>query len=263
MMNRYGCEGLRIVISGGTSGIGLAAAANFLADGADVYLLGRDAARGRQATKQLFAQTGRKAEYFACDVSSQQACQQALEKIGGSIDILVASAGIYKEERLANVTEESFAQIMDVNVKGMVYFLQAGLKYMQQGSIVTIASDAGMSGNYGCPLYCASKGAVVALTRALALDLAPAVRVNCICPADVDTPLLKKTAAGVRRQLYGRRNERGLSAPAPWTGGRNSACDLCRCFSAEQFYDRQHYCCRWGLDGQIKLPTGHTAAPYL
>lgn len=192
MMNRYGCEGLRIVISGGTSGIGLAAAANFLADGADVYLLGRDAARGRQATKQLFAQTGRKAEYFACDVSSQQACQQALEKIGGSIDILVASAGIYKEERLANVTEESFAQIMDVNVKGMVYFLQAGLKYMQQGSIVTIASDAGMSGNYGCPLYCASKGAVVALTRALALDLAPAVRVNCICPADVDTPLLQK-----------------------------------------------------------------------
>lgn len=192
MMNKYGCEGLRIVISGGTSGIGLAAAANFLADGADVYLLGRDAARGRQATKQLLAQTGRKAEYFACDVSSQQACQQALEKIGGSIDILVASAGIYKEERLANVTEESFAQIMDVNVKGMVYFLQAGLKYMQQGSIVTIASDAGMSGNYGCPLYCASKGAVVALTRALALDLAPAVRVNCICPADVDTPLLQK-----------------------------------------------------------------------
>lgn len=57
---------------------------------------------------------------------------------------------------------------------------------------MNIASDAGISGNYGCPLYCASKGAVVALTKALALDYAPKIRVNCVCPADVDTPLLRK-----------------------------------------------------------------------
>ncbi len=60
----------------------------------------------------------------------------------------------------------------------------------QDRCIINIASDAGIGGNYGCPVYCASKGAVVSLTKALALDLAPDIRVNCICPGDVDTPLL-------------------------------------------------------------------------
>lgn len=97
------------------------------------------------------------------------------------------------EQRLENMQEEDYTRIMDVNVKGTMLLTQAALPYMYSGgSIVNIASDAAVSGNYGCPLYCASKGAVVALTRALALDLAPAVRVNCVCPADVDTPLLAK-----------------------------------------------------------------------
>ena len=91
------------------------------------------------------------------------------------------------------MSEADYDAIMDTNVKGTLLLTQACLPLMYEGgSIVNIASDAGVNGNYGCPVYCASKGAVVALTRALALDLAPAIRVNCVCPADVDTPLLAR-----------------------------------------------------------------------
>lgn len=192
-MKGYGCEGLHVVISGGTSGIGLAAAEKMLVDGAaSVCILGRSQARGEAAVKFLLEKTGKEALYLPCDVSSQEDCVKAFKQLGVQQDILIASAGIYVEERLEQISEQSF-ELMDTNVKGIVYFLQAGLPYLKEGgSIVTVASDAGVSGNYGCPLYCASKGAVVALTRALALDLAPKVRVNCVCPADVDTPLLQK-----------------------------------------------------------------------
>lgn len=192
MMN-YGCEGLNVVISGGTSGIGLAAAARFLSDGAKVYILGRSVLRGAMAVQKLQAATERKAVYIPCDVTKAEDCRQALASIGEPIQILVNAAGVYMEQRLGNMTEQAYADIFDTNVKGTMLLTQAALPYMYGGgSIVNIASDAGISGNYGCPLYCASKGAVVALTKALALDYAPNIRVNCVCPADVDTPLLRK-----------------------------------------------------------------------
>jgi NAD(P)-dependent dehydrogenase (short-subunit alcohol dehydrogenase family) len=192
MMN-YGCEGLNVVISGGTSGIGLAAAEKFLRDGANVYLLGRSVLRGAMAVQKLLAITERSAFYIPCNVASVEDCRKALQSIGGNIHILVNAAGVYMEQRLENVTEEAIANIFDTNVKGTMFLTQAALPFMYGGgSIVNIASDAGISGNYGCPVYCASKGAVVALTKALALDYAPNIRVNCVCPADVDTPLLRK-----------------------------------------------------------------------
>ncbi len=197
---QYGCEGLCAVISGGTSGIGLEVARRFLLDGARVYILGRSRLRGAQAVTYLKQETGADAVYISCDVSSQKQCAEAIAKIAAcekvqdcQIDILVNSAGVYKEQRLEQLTEEDFASMMGVNVQGSMLLTQAALPYLHSGScVVNVASDAGINGNYGCPLYCASKGAVVSLTRALALDLAPAVRVNCVCPADVDTPLLAK-----------------------------------------------------------------------
>lgn len=192
---RYGCEGLVAVISGGTSGIGLAAAAMLVRDQARVFILGRDSRRGEQAAGQL-QKDGGTAVYISADVTDADSCKQAVEQIAqqyGKIDILINSAGIYKEERLENFSMASFNSIMSVNVAGTMLLTQAALPYMYGGaSIVNIASDAGISGNYGCALYCASKGAVVALTKALALDLAPKIRVNCVCPADVQTPLLEK-----------------------------------------------------------------------
>ena len=210
---KYGCEGLVAVISGGTSGIGLAAAAKLAADGARVYILGRSRAKGEAAVRQLQeamalcrgeVQAQGEAFFVPCDVSKAASCKEAVAKIGereksllreqqAHIDILINSAGVYAEQRLENMTEADYAAIMDTNVKGTLLLTQACLPLMYSGgSIINIASDAGVSGNYGCPVYCASKGAVVSLTRALALDLAPQIRVNCICPADVDTPLLAR-----------------------------------------------------------------------
>ncbi|MDY4919585.1 MAG: SDR family oxidoreductase [Phascolarctobacterium sp.] len=207
---KYGCAGLVAVISGGTSGIGLSAAAKLAAEGAQVYILGRNAKRGAAACAELerAVAAGGSVHFIPCDVTSSGSCKAAVAQIGAlerermgkaqpyaswQIDILVNSAGVYAEERLENMTEESYAQIMDTNVKGTLLLTQACLPQMYGGgSIVNIASDAGVSGNYGCVVYCASKGAIVSLTRALALDLAPSIRVNCVCPADVDTPLLAR-----------------------------------------------------------------------
>ena len=189
----YGCENLTAVISGGTSGIGLATASLLLQDGAQVYLLGRSRTRGQQALEQLEQATGRRAVYLPCDVTRAEACRRAVSMVEGNVDILIHSAGVYLEERLEQLSEASYTRLMDTNVKGVLLLTQAALpKLYGGGSIVTIASDAGISGNYGCPLYCASKGALVSLTKALALDLAPHIRVNCICPADVQTPLLAR-----------------------------------------------------------------------
>lgn len=189
LMN-YNCADLVAVISGGTSGIGLAAAKMLLADGAKVYILGRNEERGLAAMEEL----GAGAVYVQADITSAASCRGAIGQIAEErIHILINSAGVYQEQRLENMQEADYAAIMDTNVKGTMLLTQAALPKMYAGgAIVNIASDAGISGNYGCPVYCASKGALVALTKALALDLAPAIRVNCICPADVDTPLLQQ-----------------------------------------------------------------------
>lgn len=198
----YGCEGLCAVVSGGTSGIGLAVAEKLLLDGAKVYILGRSLQKGLDAATILEQRTGQAACFIPCDVSKQESCMKALERIKTTlednvqVDILVNCAGIYKEQRLEEVAERDYEKIFDVNVKGTMFLTQAIVPAMKNGgSIINISSDAGISGNYGCPVYCASKGAIVALTKALALDLAPRIRVNCVCPADVDTPLLQEQLA--------------------------------------------------------------------
>lgn len=195
----YGCKDLCVVISGGTSGIGLETARRLLEDGARVYLLGRSRERGMQAMYYLQEKTGSNAVYIPCDVASSAQCAAAISKVairegeGFQLDILINSAGFYSEQRLEQLTEADFDAMMAVNVKGMMLLTQAALPFLKEGSnVVNIASDAALKGNYGCALYCATKGAVVAFSRALALDLAPHVRVNCVCPADVDTPLLAK-----------------------------------------------------------------------
>ena len=195
----YGMENKRGVISGGTSGIGLAAARMLGQDGAPVWLVGRDPERGEKALESLEGLPG-KALYLQEDVSTVEGCRKiaaCLQQHHQELDFLVNSAGIYQEKPFQDVTEEEYQHLMDVNVKGTIFLTQALLDlFAQDGpSIVNIASDAALEGNYGCCLYAASKGAVVAFTRSLALDLAPWVRVNCLCPGDMDTPLVEKQMA--------------------------------------------------------------------
>lgn len=191
----YGCKGKVAFISGGTSGIGMATAKLLLKDGAEVWLLGRDAEKGAAAA--LLLSTYGKVHYLQGDVKVPLDCKRAAQNVreqSERIDFLVNAAGVYQEQALEKVTENDYSALMDTNIKGMVFLTQALLPLLVDAgaSIVNIASDAGVSGNYGCPVYCASKGAVVAFSKALALDLAPSVRVNCICPGDVVTPLLEK-----------------------------------------------------------------------
>ena len=250
----YGCRNKVVVISGGTSGIGLAAARAFWKDGAAVSIVGRDSAKGMialaaiagckdpeaavfpglpEGTDTLSAAEGlandgagtrdssvpgtaeelARLRYIRADVTKPADCRMAAAIAAyygkDRIDILVNSAGIYQEKRIENVTVADYNRIMDVNVKGTLLMIQACQPYMlphgetepgtvQDRCIINIASDAGIGGNYGCPVYCASKGAVVSLTKALALDFAPDIRINCICPGDVDTPLLTAQLAAAK-----------------------------------------------------------------
>ena len=183
----------RILISGGTSGIGLAAAKLFLQAGAKVALMGRSEQRGEAALQELEA--GDRAIFVQGDVSRLADCRQALQQVidkWAGLDVLVNSAGIYVEGAIEDMTEEEIARVLDINVKGTYYLSQAAVPYLKEsrGNLVNVASDAGVHGNYYCSLYCASKGAVVMFTKALALELAGfGVRVNAIAPGDILTPL--------------------------------------------------------------------------
>jgi NAD(P)-dependent dehydrogenase (short-subunit alcohol dehydrogenase family) len=186
------------VITGGTSGIGLSTAALMLAQGKQVALLGRSSEKGKLALEELGA-LPTECAFFPCDVTDVNACQLTLEKVYnyfGRIDILVNSAGLYFEQAIADTTPDDFARIMDVNVKGTYFMCKYAIPYLRRqtaGAIVNVSSDAGLHGNNCCSLYCAAKGAVTIFTKALAIELSPyTIRVNCVCPGDVDTPATRE-----------------------------------------------------------------------
>lgn len=182
------------VISGGTSGIGLAAAEALAADGWTPVLLGRSAERGREAEARVPG-----SRFIACDVGRSADCEAALRAAAGMGRVAgaVAAAGLYVEGLLENTTDEEMEACFRTNVFGLMYFLRACVPHMKRGgSIVTVASDAALQGNVQCSVYGASKGAAAAFSRSLALELAVyGVRVNCVCPGDVKTPLLERQIA--------------------------------------------------------------------
>jgi NAD(P)-dependent dehydrogenase (short-subunit alcohol dehydrogenase family) len=190
--NTYG------VISGGTSGIGLATAKLLLSQGAKVLLLGRTDKNGDLALADLKEYAGR-VKFLRVDLGLVSQCEQlgkVLAKQGDKLNFLVNSAGCYEEKPLQDITAEDYNFMLSNNLQSTIFLTKALLPLFKDGSaIVNIASDAGIRGNYGCPLYSAAKGGVVAFSRSLALDLAPRIRVNCICPGDVDTPLVDKQIA--------------------------------------------------------------------
>ena len=178
------------LITGGTSGIGLAAARLLINDGYRVIITGRNEEKGKQAQGSL----GDNAVFFPCDVRQKHSCDRLCDIVRqeyGDIHALINCAGIYLEKSIDNTTEEEWTDVIDTNLKGTYFMTQAFVDSLRSagGSIVNVSSDAGINGNYFCSAYCASKGAITTMTKALALELAPTVRVNCVCPADVDTPL--------------------------------------------------------------------------
>lgn len=183
--------GARAVITGAGAGIGLATARLFGREGARVALLDQDGERADRAAAELGC-VGIEARAIAADVADPQgvavAFQEILSGFSGRLDILVNNAGIAEFADLEEATPEAFARIMAVNVTGAFLCAKAALPALKRdgGSIVNMASIAGLIGIPRMPAYCASKAAVIGLTRQMAVDYAGfGIRVNCVCPGRI------------------------------------------------------------------------------
>jgi NAD(P)-dependent dehydrogenase (short-subunit alcohol dehydrogenase family) len=189
--------GRTAIITGGNSGIGLATALLFAQAGANVVIAARDPERGRQAVQQVLAVAGQ-ALFVACDVRTVADCQKtvqtALDRFG-RLDILFNNAGvIYVDRTVENTTDQEWADTLAINVNGAFFMSRLAIPVMARtggGVIINNASVFGLKAGAGAAAYCAAKGAIVLLTKAMAIDhAAQHIRVNCVCPGSVDTPLL-------------------------------------------------------------------------
>lgn len=183
-------------ITGGGGGIGAAAARRFVDGGWRVVVTDLDQDRARVVAGEL----GAKALAVGCDVTRPESCSAAVRHAldwAGRIDHAVAAAGLWTEGPIDDVDEFEFDRVMAVNLKGVFFTCKAVVAPLRaaRGSMTLVASDAGLQANKGAAVYCASKAAVVLLAKTLALDLAPeGVRVNAVCPGDVQTPMLQYQA---------------------------------------------------------------------
>jgi len=192
-------KGKVALITGGSSGIGIAVAERFLREGAKVMITSRSKNRCEQAISRLKELGKENVSFTQGDVSNSsdagKMVEAAVRQFGG-IDILVNSAGIYLEKRAEETSEEEWDELVDINLKGVFLCSKAAYPYLKKrggGCIVNISSDAGIFGNPNCAAYCASKGGVTNLTRAMAIDYAKEnIRVNAVCPAVIDTPMFDK-----------------------------------------------------------------------
>lgn len=183
------------LITGGTSGIGLAIARQFQSEGITTIVTGRDQQKGSQVTKDLAG-----INYLPMDVTDEtqvSSCLRQITSSHGQLDILVNNAGLSLESEtdLTTIEVSDIDCILDTNLRGPVLLCKYTLPLLlkTQGTILNIASQLGLKADEETPLYCATKSALIMLTKSLALRYASdKVRVNCICPGPTNTPLLQK-----------------------------------------------------------------------
>mgnify|MGYP001313365830 CR=1 FL=1 len=188
------------LITGGASGIGRATAVRFAREGAAVAVVDVEAVGG-QAVVRAIVDEGGQALFLRADVSQAADCQRAVQETVdtlGGLDILFNNAGIIRRTTVIDTTEEAWDRVMAVNVKSIFLLSKVAIPVMAQaggGVIINTASGWGLTGGRRAVSYCASKGAVVNMTRAMALDHGEQnIRVNCICPGDTDTGMLRDEA---------------------------------------------------------------------
>jgi 2-keto-3-deoxy-L-fuconate dehydrogenase len=177
----------RVLITGGASGIGAACAVRFRADGCRVAVLDRAEPPGSGA-----AEVTRQ-----CDVTDAAGLAEAVDSVAeelGGIDVVVAAAGIAGRGTVADTDPADWDRVLAVNLRGVYLTGRAAIPHLRAaggGAIVNVASQLGVVAAANAAAYCASKGAVISLTRAMAIDHGPeGIRVNCVCPGPTDTPLL-------------------------------------------------------------------------
>lgn len=193
------------LITGGTSGIGEATALLFAREGAKVAITGRNETRGAAVVSTIRAQDG-EAIFLRADVAFAADCRRAVDetlRAFGCLHILFNNAGIFYAQTALECSEEAWDEQIDVNLKGTFLMSKFALPAMiaqHHGVIINNSSGWGIVGGDRAVAYCASKGGVTLMTKALAIDHGrDGIRVNCICPGDVDTPMLPADAK--RREL--------------------------------------------------------------
>ena len=218
-IRQFDLTGKSAIITGGSKGLGFAMAAGLASAGAAIMLVNRNAEEGESAAKQLREDFRIEAISFPADITNEKQTEQmaaAAIDAFGKIDILINSAGINIRGAIDEVTLEDFNKVIQVNVSGTWLCCRAVTPHMKEngsGSIINLASTLGLVGLANRTPYTASKGAVVQMTRALALELAPFnIKVNAICPG----PFLTEMNLPIADTEEGKKFVVGATALGRW-----------------------------------------------
>ena len=184
--------GKRVLISGSTRGIGFALAKHFISQGAIVAVNGRSSSSVEKAIDELGA-PGKAFNAFG-QLGSTEGCEEVVSSAADQLrglDILINNAGVFDIASIEDTNEETWDRAMNTNVKAAFFCSRAALPMLREsrGNIINHASIAGLIGLANVAAYCTSKGALVQLTRSMAMELAPEVRVNCVCPTTVNNEM--------------------------------------------------------------------------
>jgi len=190
-------KGKTAIITGATAGIGRATALLFAREGAPVVATGRNRARGEALASEL----GGDVRFIAADVRIAADCRRVVDETidwFGRVDVLFNNAGVLYPGSVVDLTEEAWDETIDTSVKGAFLMSKYAVPHMIErggGAIINMGSEWSITGGEAAVGYCAAKAGVLNLTRAMAIDHGPqGIRVNCICPGDVDTPMLQDEA---------------------------------------------------------------------
>lgn len=196
----FGLEGAAVMVTGAASGIGRATAVEFAKLGARLCAVDVDQSGGQQLGREI-NDFGGEAIFVTADVGDSDACQRVIHQTvtaWGGLDVLVNAAGIIQRKNVLGTSEADWDRILSVNLKSVFLLSKFAIPHLQRrggGAIVNVSSGWGIRGGRDAAAYCASKGGVVLLTKAMAWDHAEdGIRVNCVCPGDVDTPMLRAEA---------------------------------------------------------------------
>ena len=191
-----GLDGKTVIVTGGSRGIGRAIVELFAAEGCDVTFLYRGNADAARAVVDAAQAAGQTVAAQQADVTDTSACAAAVERVAertGRIDILVNNAGVIRDNQLAAMSDDDVAVVLDTNIGGVFNMSRAVVPHMivqRAGRIINLSSVAGEKGGRGQTNYAASKGAINAFTRALAVELAPRrITVNAVAPGVIETEM--------------------------------------------------------------------------
>jgi len=200
MKNILSLKGKVAIITGAASGIGRGTAELLAEMGASIALIDINDASGLKVQKKITA-AGGTARYFNCNVISESDCRNTADAIKtqfGRIDILFNNAGVIRRRKVTELEEKDWDLVIDISLKAIFFMSKHVIPLMAEGgggTIINTGSGWGLKGGGNAVAYCAAKGGVVNMTRAMAIDHGPqGIRVNCVCPGDIDTPLLHDEA---------------------------------------------------------------------